>query len=521
MTCNTRVSAAEIAGALARGETSSVEVTRAHLHNIERHDGAVHAYLHVDAEGALAQAAAADERRANGAPASALDGVPIAVKDVLATSGLPTTCGSKILQGWVPPYDATVVARLKRAGLPILGKTNMDEFAMGSSTEHSAYGPTRNPWDLDRIPGGSGGGSAAAVASFQAPLALGTDTGGSIRQPGAVTGTVGMKPTYGGVSRYGLVAMANSLDQVGPVSRTVLDAALLHEVIGGHDPLDSTSIDQPVGKLADAARRGAEGDLSGVRVGVITELSGEGYQAGVLARFQESLDLLVEAGAEVVEVSCPSFVHALAAYYLVMPAEASSNLAKFDAMRYGLRVLPEGVENPSAEEVMRATRDAGFGDEVKRRIILGTYALSSGYYDAFYGQAQKVRTLIGRDFAAAFETADVLVSPTAPTTAFKLGEKLDDPIAMYLNDLATIPANLAGVPGISIPSGLADEDGLPAGFQVLAPALADDRCYRVGAALEAALERKWGGPLLDKAPGLDPSTGSGQVKLDQRNGDAR
>jgi len=491
----TRMSAAELADALAAGETTSVAITQAALDRIAAVDGAVHAFLHVDAAGALAQAAASDARRAAGAPLHALDGVPIAVKDVLATEGLPTTCGSKILEGWVPPYDATVVAKLKAAGLPILGKTNMDEFAMGSSTEHSAYGPTHNPWDLTRIPGGSGGGSAAAVAAFEAPLALGTDTGGSIRQPGAVTGTVGVKPTYGGVSRYGLVAMANSLDQVGPVTRTVLDSALLHELIGGHDPLDSTSIDQPLPGLVEAARQGAAGDLAGLKVGVITELSGDGWQPGVMARFTESLELLVKAGAEVVEVSCPNFVHALATYYLIMPCEASSNLAKFDAMRYGLRVLPEGVDNPSAEEVMRATRDAGFGDEVKRRIILGTYALSSGYYDAYYGTAQKVRTLIARDFDAAFEQVDVLVSPTAPTTAFELGEKLDDPIAMYLNDLATIPANLAGVPGISLPSGLADEDGLPAGFQVLAPALADDRLYRVGAALESALLAQWGGPL--------------------------
>jgi aspartyl-tRNA(Asn)/glutamyl-tRNA(Gln) amidotransferase subunit A len=396
----------------------------------------------------------------------------------------------------VPPYDATVVARLRAAGLPILGKTNMDEFAMGSSTEHSAYGPTHNPWDLDRIPGGSGGGSAAAVAAFEAPLAIGTDTGGSIRQPGAVTGTVGVKPTYGGVSRYGLVALANSLDQAGPVTRTVLDAALLHEVVGGHDPLDSTSIDRPLPDLVGAARQGMSGDVAGLRVGVVRELSGEGYQAGVQQRFEEAVALLVDAGAEVVEVSCPSFVHALAAYYLILPAEASSNLAKFDAMRYGLRVLPDGVEAPSAEEVMRASRDRGFGDEVKRRIILGTYALSSGYYDAYYGQAQKVRTLISRDFAAAFERADVLVSPTAPTTAFRLGEKLDDPVAMYLNDLATIPANLAGVPGISVPSGLAPEDGLPTGLQVLAPALADDRVYRVGAAVETMLTDRWGGPLV-------------------------
>src|SRR5690242_8236320 len=359
----TKKTAAELAEALAAGETTSVELTQAHLDRIADVDGAVHAFLHVDAEGALAQAAASDTRRAAGAAASTLDGVPIAVKDVLATQGLPTTCGSKILEGWIPPYDATVVARIKAAGLPILGKTNMDEFAMGSSTEHSAYGPTHNPWDLDRIPGGSGGGSAAAVAAFEAPLALGTDTGGSIRQPGAVTGTVGVKPTYGGVSRYGLVALANSLDQVGPVTRTVLDAALLHELIGGHDPLDSTSIDQPLPALVAASRRGAEGDLTGLRVGVITELAGDGWQPGVMARFTESVELLVKAGAEVVEVSCPSFVHAMAAYYLILPAEASSNLAKFDAMRYGLRVTPDG--NPSAEDVMRATRDAGFGDEVK------------------------------------------------------------------------------------------------------------------------------------------------------------
>ncbi len=499
----TRRTAAQLADALASGETSSIELTQAHLDRIGAVDGAVHAFLHVDADGALAAARAADERRSAGTPASALDGVPIAVKDVLATRGLPTTCGSRILEGWVPPYDATVVARLRAAGLPILGKTNMDEFAMGSSTEHSAYGPTHNPWDLDRIPGGSGGGSAAAVASFQAPLAIGTDTGGSIRQPGAVTGTVGVKPTYGGVSRYGLVALANSLDQAGPVTRTVLDAALLHEVIGGHDPLDSTSVAQPVPGVVAAAQAGAAGDLAGLRVGVVTQLSGEGYQAGVQQRFEEAVQLLVGAGAEVVEVSCPSFVHALAAYYLILPAEASSNLAKFDAMRYGLRVLPEGVEAPSAEEVMRATRDRGFGDEVKRRIILGTYALSSGYYDAYYGQAQKVRTLISRDFAAAFEQADVLLSPTAPTTAFRLGEKLDDPVAMYLNDLATIPANLAGIPGISVPGGLAEEDGLPTGVQVLAPALADDRVYRVGAALETMLTERWGGPLLDRAPDLE------------------
>jgi aspartyl-tRNA(Asn)/glutamyl-tRNA(Gln) amidotransferase subunit A len=497
--------AAELADALAAGETTSVEVTQAHLDRIAAVDGGpesgVHAFLHVDAEGALAQAAESDARRAAGQARHLLDGVPIAVKDVLATQGLPTTCGSRILEGWIPPYDATVVRKIKDAGLPILGKTNMDEFAMGSSTEHSAYGPTRNPWDQTRIPGGSGGGSAAAVAAFEAPLALGTDTGGSIRQPGAVTGTVGVKPTYGGVSRYGLVALANSLDQVGPVTRTVLDSALLHELIGGHDPLDSTSVNEPVGGYVAAARAGAEGDLTGLRVGVIKELAGDGWQQGVMDRFAESVGLLKEMGAEVVEISCPTFVHAMAAYYLILPAECSSNLAKFDAMRYGLRVVPEG--DPSAEAVMKASRDAGFGDEVKRRIMIGTYALSSGYYDAYYGQAQKVRTLISRDFAAAFADVDVLVSPTAPTTAFPLGDKLDDPLAMYLQDLATIPANLAGVPGISVPAGLAAEDGLPVGLQVLAPALGDERLYRVGAAVEAALTSRWGGPILAQAPTLE------------------
>lgn len=495
----TRASAAEMADALARKEISAVELAEAHLGRIAAVDGQVHAFLHVDRDGALAAAAAVDRRRAAGEELHVMAGVPIAVKDVMATKGLPTTCGSKILEGWIPPYDATLVSRLRAAGMPILGKTNMDEFAMGSSTEHSAYGPTRNPWDLERIPGGSGGGSSAAVAAFEAPLAIGTDTGGSIRQPAAVTGTVGTKPTYGGVSRYGLVALASSLDQAGPCSHTVLDAALLHSVIGGHDPLDSTSIHAPAPPVVEAARRG---DVTGMRIGVVKELGGEGYQPGVRARFEESVQLLVDAGAEVVEVSCPSFDYALAAYYLILPSEASSNLAKFDGMRYGLRVLPEGVDDPSAEQVMAATRDAGFGDEVKRRIILGTYALSSGYYDAYYGQAQKVRTLISRDFNAAFEKVDVLLSPTAPTTAFRLGEKLDDPMAMYLNDIATIPANLAGVPGMSLPSGLADEDGLPTGIQILAPATEDARLYRVGAVLERLLNERWGAPLLAQAPVL-------------------
>ncbi|WP_211356200.1 Asp-tRNA(Asn)/Glu-tRNA(Gln) amidotransferase subunit GatA [Lapillicoccus jejuensis] len=491
-----------MASLLSTREVSAVELTQAHLDRTAAVDGAVHSYLHVDQVGALAQAEAVDRARAAGEDLHVLAGVPVAVKDVMTTRGLPTTCGSRVLEGWIPPYDATLVTKLREAGMPILGKTNMDEFAMGSSTEHSAYGPSHNPWDLERIPGGSGGGSSSVVASFQAPLAIGTDTGGSIRQPAAVTGTVGTKPTYGGVSRYGLVALASSLDQAGPCARTVLDTALLHAVIGGHDPRDSTSIDAPVPPVVEAARRA---DVSGMTLGIVKQLGGEGYQPGVRARFDEAVQLLVDRGAKVVEVDCPSFDYALAAYYLILPSEASSNLAKFDAMRYGLRVGPSGVDAPSAEQVMAASREAGFGDEVKRRIILGTYALSSGYYDAYYGQAQKVRRLIADDFAKAYETADVLLSPTAPTTAFKIGEKLDDPLAMYLNDVATIPANLAGVPGMSVPSGLADEDGLPTGLQILAPATADERLYTVGAALESALHERWGGPLLAKAPELKES----------------
>ena len=487
-------SASEMAASLADGSISAVELTKAHLARIEEVDSHVHAFLHVDNEGAIAQAEQVDKKRSAGEKLAPLAGIPLALKDVLVQKGIPTTCGSKMLEGWRPPYDSTVVSRLKSHGIVILGKTNMDEFAMGSSTENSAYGPTHNPWDLTRIPGGSGGGSSAAFAAFEAPLAIGTDTGGSIRQPAAVTGTVGVKPTYGGVSRYGLIAFSSSLDQAGPCARTVLDAAYLHEAIAGHDPMDSTSINAPVPNVVAAAKNG---DVKGMRIGVIKELQGDGYQPGVLKRFQESLELLASLGAEIVEVSCKHFDYALAAYYLIAPSECSSNLARFDAMRYGMR-----VGSGSAEEVMNATRQAGFGREVKRRIILGTYALSSGYYDAYYGSAQKVRTLISRDFASAFEKADVLVSPTAPTTAFKIGEKANDPIAMYLNDIATIPTNLAGIGGMSIPSGLADEDGLPTGFQVMAPAMKDDLMYKVGSALEAALLSRWGKPLLANAPKL-------------------
>ena len=490
-----RSSASEMAAKLAAGETTSVALTQAHLDRISAVDTDVHAFLYVDTEGALAQAAAVDAKRAKGEKLSPLAGVPLALKDVMTQKGIPTTCGSKILEGWRPPYDSTVVANLKKNDIVILGKTNMDEFAMGSSTENSAYGPTHNPWDLTRIPGGSGGGSSASLAAFEAPLAIGTDTGGSIRQPAAVTGTVGVKPTYGGVSRYGLIAFSSSLDQAGPCARTVLDAALLHEAIAGHDPKDATSINAPVPQVVAAAK---SGDVKGMRIGVVKELNGDGYQPGVRARFEESLELLAKAGAEIVEVSAPNFEYALAAYYLIAPSECSSNLARFDAMRYGLRV--GDVDGASAESVMNLTREVGFGKEVKRRIILGTYALSSGYYDAYYGSAQKVRTLITQDFTKAFEKADVLVSPTCPTTAFKIGEKASDPLAMYLNDIATIPVNMAGIGGMSLPSGLAEEDGLPVGFQIMSPVMKDERMYSVGAALEAALLSKWGAPLLDKAP---------------------
>jgi aspartyl-tRNA(Asn)/glutamyl-tRNA(Gln) amidotransferase subunit A len=500
MTDLTRLTAARMAEGLAAGDFTSEALTQAHLDRIERLNPVLNAYLQVDTEGALATARAVDAARAAGESLPRLAGVPVAVKDIACTVGIPTTAGSRMLEGWVPPYDATIVTRLKDARMPILGKTNMDEFAMGSSTEHSAYGPTRNPWDLERIPGGSGGGSSAAVAAYLAPLAIGSDTGGSIRQPAAVTGTVGTKPTYGGVSRYGVIALASSLDQIGPCARTVTDAALLHEVVAGHDPMDSTSIDAPVPPVLEAS---ATRDLTGLRVGVVREISGEGFQAGVLARFEEAVEELKALGAEVVEVSCPHFRYAMAAYYLILPSEASSNLARYDAMRYGLRVGPDGVDSPSAEQVMGASRDAGFGDEVKRRIILGTYALSSGYYDAYYGQAQKVRTLIARDFEAAFSQADVLVSPTAPTTAFRIGDQTEDPMAMYLNDIATIPANLAGVPGLSLPVGVADEDGLPVGLQVLAPATEDQRLYAVAAALEDRLHTAWGGPVLDRAPTVE------------------
>lgn len=481
-------SAAELARRIHSGEITSEAVTQAFLDRIAEVDGELHAFLHVGAEEALQAAREVDKSLAAGnKPASPLAGVPIALKDVFTTTDAPTTCGSRILENYVPQYDATVTAKLREAGLPIVGKTNMDEFAMGSSTENSAFGPTLNPWDPTRTPGGSGGGSAAALAAYEAPIAIGTDTGGSIRQPAALTATVGVKPTYGTVSRYGLVACASSLDQGGPCGRNVYDTALLHNIIAGHDPRDSTSLDVPIDDMAAAAQQGATGDLSGVRIGIVKEfMEIEGLQPGVAAAFDKAVDTLKGCGAEIVEVSCPSFPYALAAYYLILPSEVSSNLARFDAMRYGLREGDDGTR--SAEAVMAVSRASGFGKEVKRRIIIGTYALSAGYYDAYYGQAQKVRTMIAEDFTKAYESVDVIVSPTTPQTAFPLGEKVDDPVAMYLFDLFTLPLNLAGMCGMSVPMGCAEDTQLPAGLQILAPSLQDARLYRVGAAFEQAYQ---------------------------------
>lgn len=479
----TSLTAAELADKIHSRELTSREVTQAFLDRIAETNGELNSFLHVGAEEALAAADAVDKALDAGeAPASALAGVPLALKDLLVTTDAPTTAASKMLEGWMSPYDATLVTKLREAGIPILGKTNLDEFAMGSSSENSAYGPAHNPYDTDRTPGGSGGGTAAALASGQAPLGIGTDTGGSIRQPAALTNTVGVKPTYGTVSRYGLIAAASSLDQAGPCATTVLDTALLHEVIAGHDAFDATSVDKPVAPVVAAAKEGANGDLTGVKVGLIKQFERDGWQDGVMEAYHAAVDQLRSQGAEIVEVDCPHFDDALAAYYLIMPCEVSSNLARFDGMRYGLRVGDDGTH--SSEEVMSMSRAAGFGPEVKRRIMLGTYALSVGYYDAYYLQAQRVRTLIAQDFAKAFEVADVLVSPTTPTTAFKLGEKVEDPMAMYNFDLCTLPLNLAGVCGMSVPSGMASDTNLPTGLQIMAPAFQDDRLYKVGAAYE-------------------------------------
>lgn len=484
----TSLTAAELAEKIHSREITSREVTQAFLDRIAETNEELNSFLHVGAEEALAAADAVDKALDAGEePASGLAGVPLALKDLLVTTDAPTTAASKMLEGYVSPYDATVTKRLREAGIPILGKTNLDEFAMGSSNENSAFGPAHNPYDTERTPGGSGGGTAAALASGQAPLGIGTDTGGSIRQPAALTNTVGVKPTYGTVSRYGLIAAASSLDQAGPCGRTVLDTALLHEVIAGHDAFDATSVDKPVAPVVAAAREGAKGDLSGVKVGLIKQFERDGWQEGVMENYHAAVDQLREQGAEIVEVDCPHFDDALAAYYLIMPCEVSSNLARFDGMRYGLRAGDDGSH--SAEQVMSQSRAEGFGPEVKRRIMLGTYALSVGYYDAYYLQAQRVRTLIAQDFARAFEQVDVLVSPTTPTTAFKLGENAEDPMAMYNFDLCTLPLNLAGLCGMSVPSGLASDTNLPTGLQIMAPAFEDDRLYKVGAAYEAGRDK--------------------------------
>lgn len=494
-----RLSALDLQGLLQSGEASATEVTQAFMDRIGQVEPVLNAFVHIN-DRALAEAQEIDTARAQGESLPATAGLPLAVKDVLCTVGMPTTAGSKILEGWHPPYDATVVKKYRDAKMVALGKTNMDEFAMGSSTEHSAYGATSNPWDIGRVPGGSGGGSAAAVGAFEAPIALGSDTGGSIRQPAALTGTVGMKPTYGAVSRYGVIALASSLDQVGPVARSVADAALLHDVISGHDPRDSTSIPDAWPSMLEAAlRQGVEPDLRGVRLGRVKQLDTDGFQPGVRSRFAELLELAGAHGAEIIDVDCPHFDYAVAAYYLILPAEASSNLAKYDSVRFGMRTTPTNGQ-VTVEDVMAATREAGFGDEVKRRIILGTYALSAGYYDAYYGSAQQVRTLIQGDFQRAFEQVDALITPSAPTTAFKLGEQLDNPLTMYANDLTTIPANLAGVPGMSLPIGLAPEDGLPVGAQLMAPAFQDQRLYSVGAALEALIIQRDGSTLSALVP---------------------
>ncbi|MCL4313441.1 MAG: Asp-tRNA(Asn)/Glu-tRNA(Gln) amidotransferase subunit GatA [Actinobacteria bacterium] len=468
-------SALAISQGVRDGELKAVEIAEETLSRIETNDPLLHAFLHVSPELALKRAAELDERIAKGEDPGRLSGVPVALKDNLCTRDMPTTAASAILDGWIPPYDATVVSRLKESGAVIIGKTNMDEFAMGSSTENSAFGATRNPHDPARVPGGSSGGSAVAVAASLVPLALGSDTGGSIRQPAALCGVVGMKPTYGMVSRYGLIAFASSLDQIGPFAATVADAAVLLEVIAGHDGYDSTSLDRQPPSLLDQLDRGVDG----LKVGVVSELL-EGADPAVAVQVRLAAETLANAGALVEDTSIPVLTYSLPAYYLLAPAEASSNLARYDGVRYGLR-----VDAPDVESMNSRTREKGFGAEVKRRIMLGTYALSAGYYDAFYLQAQKVRTLVINGFSAAYESYDLLLSPTSPTTAFPLGSRLADPLSMYLSDICTIPSNLAGHPAMSIPFGT-DDDGLPVGVQLMAPALGEAVMVRAAAVLEAA-----------------------------------
>ncbi|MBI2237448.1 MAG: Asp-tRNA(Asn)/Glu-tRNA(Gln) amidotransferase subunit GatA [Actinobacteria bacterium] len=481
------VTASELGARLRAGGVSAVEITESCLTRMEAVEDRVRAFLTPTAEMARERAAAIDERIATGAPLAAVAGIPLALKDVLTTRGIRTTCGSRILENYVPPYDCTSWARLAAEGSVLVGKTSCDEFAMGSSNENSAFGPVHNPWDLDAVPGGSSGGSAAAVASGEAVWALGTDTGGSVRQPASLCGVVGLKPTYGLVSRYGLIAFASSLDTVGQFARSVRDAAILLSAVAGKDPRDATSLDQPKRDYTEGLDRG----VAGLRVGVIAEAFGEGVQPGVRDAVRAAVDRLARLGAEVGEVSLPHTDYALSAYYLIAPSEASSNLARYDGVRYGLR-----VDGSDSVEMMARTRDAGFGPEVKRRIMLGTYALSAGYYEAYYGQAQKVRTLIIRDYEAAFERFDVLASPTSPTTAFRIGEKADDPLAMYLNDVFTIPANLAGVPSISVPCGF-DETGLPVGAQFTARVLDEPTLLRAAHALEQDLALTARPPLVE------------------------
>ncbi|MDA2978217.1 MAG: Asp-tRNA(Asn)/Glu-tRNA(Gln) amidotransferase subunit GatA [Actinomycetota bacterium] len=471
---------------LRSGEFSSVDLLDAVTRRASITEAQLHAYLTLDKKGARSAAEAADAAFADGKDVGPLQGIPIALKDNMCTIGVETTAASQMLAGWKPPYDATVVRRLKDAGAVVTGKTNLDEFAMGSSTENSAFGETRNPWNPDFVPGGSSGGSAAAVAVGSAFGAFGSDTGGSIRQPAALCGVVGMKPTYGLVSRYGLIAFASSLDQIGPFARSVEDSATLLDAIAGWDRFDSTSIDGAVPNFSGSL----DGGVGGLRIGIVSDLMGEGIDTQVRGAVSGMADKLSEAGAEVVEVGLPSTEFALSAYYLIAPAECSSNLARFDGVRYGHRSNVEGT----TEDMMSHTRAEGFGPEVIRRILLGTYALSAGYYDAFYGQAQRVRTLVRRDFASAYEKVDVLISPTSPTTAFPVGERSADPIAMYYSDVCTIPSNLSGEPAISVPIGL-DDKGLPIGFQVMAPSLGEELMYRVAAAVESISEFTKRAPL--------------------------
>jgi aspartyl-tRNA(Asn)/glutamyl-tRNA(Gln) amidotransferase subunit A len=471
--------AAEIAAGVRDGSLKAVEVVEQHLARIAAREPEIHAFNLVMTDEARARAGTIDDLVTAGSDPGPLAGVPIALKDNMCTHGVPTTCSSKILDGWKPPYDATVVTKLAAAGAVIIGKTNLDEFAMGSSTENSAFGPTRNPHDTSRVPGGSSGGSAAAVAAGFASVGLGSDTGGSIRQPAALCGVVGVKPTYGYVSRYGLVAFASSLDQIGPLTTSVADAALLLDVIGGHDPMDSTSIPVAHPSLVDVLDQGVEG----MRVGRITDLP-EGADPDVLERTEQAFDALRAAGAKIVDVQVPAFTFGLTAYYLIAPAEASSNLARYDGVRYGLR-----CEAPDTNAMYGLTRAAGFGDEVKRRIMLGTYALSAGYYDAYYGKALKVRRLIHDEIERAYQHADVLLTPASPSVAFPFGAKGDNPLAMYLCDVYTIPANLSGHPGMSVPFGTGADD-LPVGVQVLAGTLGEPQMFRAAASLERAAPSK-------------------------------